>query len=86
MSTQDVEKNWSEIKTKIMTKWNKITDADTDLFKDDLHAIAAKIEKIYGVTKLEAEKQVGEFTRSVQALVGAPIAKAATEVKKAATL
>ncbi len=69
-NTKNIEKNWSELESKIQKKWSKFSKEDLDGFKSDLSQLSSKIEKIYGVAKEEAERQYDSFCKSVESLAG----------------
>lgn len=66
MSTNSAQKNWPEVKGKIKAKWGKFADSDIDSFKDNMNLIAAKVEKVYGITKDKAEQEYKDFTKSIE--------------------
>ena len=69
MNTSNVEKNWTELKSKIKAKWTKFNDLEIESLKDNLDQITAKIQKVYGVAKDQADHQYNEFRKSVQSLL-----------------
>jgi len=62
------EKNWPELKAKIKAKWSKMSDSDIEGFRTDLSLISEKIQKTYGFTKENADRQFKEFEASIQSL------------------
>jgi uncharacterized protein YjbJ (UPF0337 family) len=69
MNTNKIEKNWTEVKSKIKTTWNKFSDEQIDSLKDDLTQLSGKIQKVYGVAKDNADHQFDEFKKSVHTLI-----------------
>lgn len=65
-----IEKNWTELKGKIKSKWSKFNDEEVESVKSDLSQLSGKIQKAYGIAKDQAEHQYDEFRKSVQALTG----------------
>jgi uncharacterized protein YjbJ (UPF0337 family) len=49
-----IEKNWSEVKGKIKSKWDKINDEEIESVKSDLGQLSGKIQKAYGIAKERA--------------------------------
>lgn len=82
---QAVEKNWAELKKKIMSKWDKFGDQEVESVKSNLSDLADKIQKTYGIGKDSAVQQFDEFRKSVQSLISpeasapAPAAAEATK-------
>jgi uncharacterized protein YjbJ (UPF0337 family) len=65
-----IEKNWTELKGKIKSKWSKFNDEEVESVKSDLSQLSGKIQKAYGIAKDQAEHQYDEFRKSVQTLTG----------------
>ncbi len=70
MNTKTIEKNWTELKGKIKSKWGKFNDEEVESIKGDLTLLAGKIQKVYGIAKDHADRQYDEFKKSVHALIG----------------
>lgn len=70
MNTNTIEKNWSEIRTKIKAQWSKMSDEQIDGVKSDLSLLPARIQTAHSLGKEEAERQFGDFKKSVQSLIG----------------
>jgi len=62
----NTQENWTEIRTKIKTKWDKFADADLDGFKGNMHLIPEKIQKTYGIAKDKAELEYNEFKKTIE--------------------
>ena len=77
--TKSVEKNWTELKGKIKSKWSKFSDEEVESIKSDLNQLTGKVQKVYGVAKENAERQYDEFKTSVKSLLDQD---ASSEVKK----
>lgn len=67
---QPVEKRASgtefgpKIKSKIMAKWNKISESDVDAMNGNLSLLSAKIQDLYSYPKVKAEKECDEFRKA----------------------
>lgn len=61
MNWDIIEGNWKTYKGKVKEKWGKLTDDGLDVIAGRRDQLIGEIQKIYGVTKDEAEKQVAEF-------------------------
>lgn len=66
---QVLEKNWAELKGKIQSQWIKFNEEDLERIKGDVTQVAAKIQKVYGVAKEEADRQFEDFKKTVQDLL-----------------
>ena len=65
MSTNSIQSDWTNIKAKIKTKWDKFSDKEIDGFKDNLESLSTKIQSVYGYAKDQAEKEYKEFKTSI---------------------
>jgi len=66
MTNNQAEGSWSEIKAKIKTKWSKFSDQDLESFKGNLQLVKVRIQKVYGYTKDQVEREFNEFRDSIQ--------------------
>lgn len=53
-----------KIKSKIMSKWSKISETDVDAMNGNFSMLASKIQEIYSYPKAKAEKECEEFKRA----------------------
>jgi uncharacterized protein YjbJ (UPF0337 family) len=65
-----IEKNWSEVKGKIKSKWDKINDEEIESVKSDLGQLSGKIQKAYGIAKEQADHQLHDFKTTLQPQAG----------------
>lgn len=56
--------SWNELKGKAIKKWGKLSDDDFVGFKGNLLELKGKVQKLYGYTKEQVEKEFAELTRS----------------------
>lgn len=61
MNWDTIEGNWKEYKGKVKAQWGKLTDDRIDEIAGKRDQLAGEIQKAYGVTKEEAEKQIKDF-------------------------
>src|SRR4051812_34209343 len=61
MNTQAIQSGWSDLRTKIKTKWSKFSDSDIEGFKDNLDKVSGQIQKTYGIAKELAEREFNDF-------------------------
>jgi uncharacterized protein YjbJ (UPF0337 family) len=67
MSTETAQKEWTELKGKIKTKWDKLVETDLEKFRGNMHLVAARVQNLYGITKDKAEQEYKDFQTSLQA-------------------
>jgi uncharacterized protein YjbJ (UPF0337 family) len=63
MNRDQVEGNWTEIKGKIKKKWGKLTDDELAQSEGKRDELIGRIQKHYGDTRENIEKQYDELTR-----------------------
>lgn len=62
MNWDRIEGNWKQFSGKVRQQWGKLTDDDLDLIDGRREELAGRIQKVYGVSKDEAEKQIERFS------------------------
>ncbi len=61
-STQDkFIGSWSEMKGHVKEKWGKLTDDDISQIEGKYNVLSGKLQKLYGLTKEEANEKLNEF-------------------------
>jgi uncharacterized protein YjbJ (UPF0337 family) len=59
---QDIIKGqWNEIKGAVQQKWGKLTDDDITQINGDRTKLAGQIQKAYGITRDNAERQLTDW-------------------------
>jgi uncharacterized protein YjbJ (UPF0337 family) len=58
-----IEGNWKELRGKVKARWGKLTDDRLDILEGKREQLAGELQKAYGITRDEAEKQVKEFEK-----------------------
>lgn len=71
MNWDQVAGNWKQAKGKMREKWGKLTDSDLDIINGKREQLVGSIQKAYGITKEEAEKQVKEYEETYHEPVSA---------------
>ena len=61
MNWDIIEGNWKQAKGKIKEQWGKLTDSDLDVIAGKKDQLIGFLQKRYGISKDEAEKQVDDF-------------------------
>ena len=66
MDWNRVEGNWKQLKGKVKEKWGDLTDDDLDRISGQRDQLIGQIQTRYGLAKDEAEKQVDDWSKSIQ--------------------
>jgi uncharacterized protein YjbJ (UPF0337 family) len=64
MNRDALEGEWKQLKGKAHEHWGRLTDDDIDQSQGRTEQLAGAIQKRYGVSKEEADKQIDEFCQS----------------------
>jgi uncharacterized protein YjbJ (UPF0337 family) len=56
-----VKGNWKQIRGKVKEQWGKLTDDDLNLIEGKRDQLLGALQKKYGVTRDEAERQLSAF-------------------------
>ena len=56
-----VEGSWQRFRAEVRANWGRLTEAHLDLIAGRRARLASKIEEAYGVTGVEAERQIKSF-------------------------
>lgn len=67
MNWDQIAGNWTELKGKVRQKWGRLTDDDLDVIKGRRDELAGRIQRIYGKTKEEADREIEDFCRIADA-------------------
>jgi uncharacterized protein YjbJ (UPF0337 family) len=73
MNWEQVEGKWKQYSGKLKEKWGKLTDDDLQQIAGQRDQLVGKLQERYGIAKEAAEKQIDEFSRSLD--TGAAAAK-----------
>lgn len=57
---------WNQMKGKVKEKWGKLTDDELDQIEGRRDQLVGKVQKAYGVSEEEAERQVDQFMTTNQ--------------------
>lgn len=66
MNWDIIEGNWKQVKGKAKMKWGELTDDDLDIAAGKKDQLAGRIQERYGKTKEEAEREVDEWSETLQ--------------------
>ena len=61
MNNDRIECRWKQLKGKVKEQWGKLTDDDLLEIEGRRDQLVGKIQARYGITKEEAEAQVGTW-------------------------
>jgi uncharacterized protein YjbJ (UPF0337 family) len=67
MNWEQVEGKWKQYSGKLKEKWGKLTDDDLTTISGKRDQLVGKLQERYGMAKDQAEKQIDEFTHSLNA-------------------
>jgi uncharacterized protein YjbJ (UPF0337 family) len=65
MNWDQIKGKWTQFKGKAREQWGDLTDDDLDRAKGNREQLAGRIQERYGIAKEEAERQVDEWSRSI---------------------
>ena len=65
MNWDRIEGNWKELTGKVRAQWGKLTDDDLDVIGGRREELSGRIQKAYGISKDEADRQISEFADKV---------------------
>ena len=67
MNWDQVQGKWTQVKGKAHEKWGKLTNDDLDVIDGKREQFVGCLQERYGILKEEAEKQVDEFAKTLDA-------------------
>ena len=65
MNWDRIEGNWKQVKGSLKERWGKITDDDLDVIAGKHDQLCGRLQEAYGISREEAERQVGEWSDGV---------------------
>jgi uncharacterized protein YjbJ (UPF0337 family) len=66
MNWDEIEENWKENKRKAKQKWRKLTANEVDVVAGRREELVRKLQERYSMARVEAERQVEEFRKSLR--------------------
>lgn len=57
-------RNLQDVKSKLKTKWNKLSDEDIDQTKGDVGKIQSHLKRLYGYDEEHARREFDDFCRA----------------------
>ena len=70
MNWDRIEGNWKQFKGKAKEQWGKLTNDDLDVIAGNRDKLAGRIQESYGISKDEADRQIGEWETRQRESVG----------------
>ena len=67
MNWDQIAGSWKQLTGKVKEKWGKLTDDDLTVIAGKHEQLSGLLQQKYGFKKEQAELQMEEFARSVQA-------------------
>jgi uncharacterized protein YjbJ (UPF0337 family) len=67
MNWDTVKGNWKQFKGKAKEKWGKLTDDDLTTIEGQRDQLLGKLQERYGFGKEQAERELDDFARTLQA-------------------
>jgi uncharacterized protein YjbJ (UPF0337 family) len=64
MNWDRVEGNWKTFKGQVKQQWGKFTDDDLDVIAGRREELLGRIQKVYGLARDEADRQVREWEKN----------------------
>ena len=61
MNWDRIEGNWKQFTGKVQQQWGKLTNDDLDVIDGRREELSGHIQKVYGVSKDEADRQITQF-------------------------
>lgn len=61
MAWESISGNWKTMKGKAKEKWGKLTDDDLDVIAGKRDQLVGRLQKIYGYSKDQAEREVDSW-------------------------
>lgn len=63
MKWDQAQGNWQELKGKVKEQWGRLTNDELDVINGRREQLAGSIQRLYGITREEAERQISDFER-----------------------
>ncbi len=65
MNWDQVEGKWKEFSGQVKQKWNKLTDDDIGQMSGKKDELSGRLQKTYGYTKEQADREIDDFSQSL---------------------
>lgn len=61
MNWEQIKGNWNQFSGRAKQQWGRLTDDDLTVIEGHRDELVGRIQKSYGITKEEAERQVNDW-------------------------
>ncbi len=61
MNSDEMKGNWNILKGKVRQTWGELTNDDVSKINGERDELVGQVQKKYGITREEAERQVNEW-------------------------
>ena len=58
MNWEEIQLNWNRLHWNLKERWGKLTDAEIDAIAGRREELITRLERSYGVNRVEAERQI----------------------------
>jgi uncharacterized protein YjbJ (UPF0337 family) len=65
MNQDAIRSQWKELAPNIKQHWGKLSESDLQSKEGSMEYLTTRVEKVYGISHSEAEKQVREFENQI---------------------
>jgi uncharacterized protein YjbJ (UPF0337 family) len=62
MNWEQIRGSWDQAKGELKIRWGKLTDDDLTEIAGERDKLVGRLERLYGISKEEAQRQVDELT------------------------
>jgi len=66
MNWDTIEGNWKEFKGRVREQWGRLTNDEVDVIGGRQDKLVGKLQEHYGIARDEAERQVREWTDTLE--------------------
>jgi len=66
MDAQKFLEEWGNLKKDLKEQWNEMSDLDIDIISGKKDELVSHIEKRYGISREQAEKEVDEWLKEFE--------------------
>ena len=70
MNSDQLQGKWKQIKGSVRERWGKLTDDDIEVIRGQRDQLIGRLQERYGMARVEAQKQVDDWMRSLSRKVG----------------
>ena len=67
MNWEQIEGDWKQMKGRVKQRWAKLTNDDLDAIDGKREELIGKIQKLEGIARERAEREVDEFMKRLDA-------------------